>query len=149
MLVLERIISGGQTGVDQAGLEVARDLGYLTSGTMPKGFLTAAGPDKLLARDYGLMESWSPGYRVRTRQNVADSEMTVWFGNPRSPGGRLTLSCCMQLNKRYMVNPTAEQLRAALEKYAVKVLNVAGNRKHTNPQASELATAVLTEALRR
>jgi hypothetical protein len=148
-LPLTKIISGGQTGVDQVGLAVAQALHYATGGTMPKGWRTSEGPDRQLAVDYGLKESWSPGYRVRTRQNVIDSDFTVWFGDPHSPGGKLTLQCCQALNKRYMINPTAGELRAALERYEVKVLNVAGNRLWTNPQASEQARAVLREALTR
>ncbi|SFF23216.1 YpsA SLOG family protein [Spirosoma endophyticum] len=32
----ERIISGGQTGIDQLGLEVARSLGIPTGGLAPR-----------------------------------------------------------------------------------------------------------------
>ena len=42
--MIERVISGGQTGADQAGLAVAKRLGIPTGGCMPKGWLTEAGP---------------------------------------------------------------------------------------------------------
>jgi hypothetical protein len=35
--MLERVISGGQTGADQAGLAAAKRLGVPTGGFMPKG----------------------------------------------------------------------------------------------------------------
>jgi hypothetical protein len=37
--VLERVISGGQSGADQAGLRAARTAGILTGGTAPRGWL--------------------------------------------------------------------------------------------------------------
>lgn len=145
---LEQIISGGQTGVDQVGLFVARALGYPTGGTAPKGWRTDDGPAPWLA-DYGLVESWSPGWRVRTIQNVCDADATVWFGYTGSPGGTLTLGTAEKRGRLAITNPTAEQLRAFLETHRVRVLNVAGNRRRTHPEASVQARAVLTEALQR
>lgn len=147
-LLLEKVISGGQTGVDRTGLEVALALGYATGGTAPLGWKTDMGPAPWL-RGYGLVESFSPSYRPRTRQNVRDAQFTVWFGDHTSPGGRLTIGTCEQLKRPHLINPTAKQLRKALEDQGVKVLNVAGNRQRTNPAASEQACKVLTEALAR
>jgi hypothetical protein len=42
--MLDRIISGGQTGADQAGWRAARACGVPTGGFMPLGFLTEGGP---------------------------------------------------------------------------------------------------------
>ncbi|MFH7326653.1 YpsA SLOG family protein [Desulfurivibrio sp. C05AmB] len=42
--MLTRIISGGQTGADQAGLDVAIKLGIPHGGWIPKGRMTEAGP---------------------------------------------------------------------------------------------------------
>ena len=42
--MVERIISGGRTGADQAGLAVAKRLNIAIGGCMPKGWLTEAGP---------------------------------------------------------------------------------------------------------
>ncbi|HJT77421.1 MAG TPA: putative molybdenum carrier protein, partial [Gemmataceae bacterium] len=44
--MLERVISGGQTGADQAGLAAAKACGIPTGGWMPKGFLTVAAPTR-------------------------------------------------------------------------------------------------------
>ena len=43
--MIKKIISGGQTGADQIGLEVALSLGIPTGGTAPKGFITETGPN--------------------------------------------------------------------------------------------------------
>lgn len=41
---LRWIISGGQTGADQGGLDAGKALGLKTGGLMPKGWRTEAGP---------------------------------------------------------------------------------------------------------
>ncbi len=103
------VISGGQTGVDQAALSIAHDLGFPTGGTAPLGYRTDEGPMPELLRDkYGLEESWSPGYRVRTIQNVRDGELTVWFGDASSPGGRLTIGTAWTMRKPHLINPTVD-----------------------------------------
>jgi len=38
------VVSGGQTGVDQAALRAARASGIATGGWAPKGWATEAGP---------------------------------------------------------------------------------------------------------
>ena len=42
--MIDRVISGGQTGADQAGWRAAKASGIPTGGWMPKGFLTEDGP---------------------------------------------------------------------------------------------------------
>ncbi len=125
--VLEKVISGGQTGVDQIGLEVARSLGIPTGGTAPQGYITETGPNPGLA-EYGLVESHSSSYPVRTRQNVLNSDGTVVFGDPESGGTKLTIETAQRLGKRCVVNPTAFQLREWLRNLEIRVLNVAGSR---------------------
>lgn len=123
---LERIISGGQTGIDQMALEVARSLGIPTGGIAPKGYLTEDGPNEQL-QDYGLTEHSSTRYAARTRANVKQSDGTVLFGK-MTGGTKLTLITCIKELKPYLINPMAEELRAWLVDNQIKVLNVAGNR---------------------
>ena len=51
--MLEKIISGGQSGADQAGWRVARAFGIPTGGAMPLGFLTEEGSRPEFAELYG------------------------------------------------------------------------------------------------
>jgi hypothetical protein len=51
--VLDRVVSGGQTGADQAGWRAARASGIATGGWMPAGFLTEAGPRPEFAEMFG------------------------------------------------------------------------------------------------
>lgn len=123
---LERLVSGGQTGVDQLGLEVAWSLGIPTGGVAPKGYLTESGPDERL-REYDLTENTSVKYAPRTHSNVSQSDGTLLLGE-MTGGTRLTLDLCQRENKPHIVNPTADELRQWLFEYRIKVLNVAGNR---------------------
>src|SRR3954468_5873601 len=95
--MIERVISGFQTGADQAGIRAARAHGIPTGGAMPKGFLTEDGPRPEFAEIYGAVELPTASYPDRTEQNVRDSDGTLWFGDWHSPGGRATLDACRLL----------------------------------------------------
>jgi hypothetical protein len=78
--MLDRIVSGGQTGADQAGWRAAKAAGIPTGGWMPLGFLTEDGPRPEFAGLYGAEECPTADYPARTRRNVIDSSATIWFG---------------------------------------------------------------------
>ena len=124
-----KIISGGQTGVDRIGLEEGQKLGIETGGTAPKGFKTEKGSDPTLA-DFGLVESDSANYLVRTEQNVINSDATVYFAdNENSAGLKATQKFSNKHNKPFILNPTSSELTAFLKDNSVTTLNIAGNRQ--------------------
>jgi len=141
-----KIISGGQTGVDQTALLIAHGLGLATGGYAPKGWRTDEGPAPWLA-DYGLTECVSPTYRFRTRLNVRTSHGTVLFGHTDSPGCVCTVNACLAYERPYKENPTFEELVAWLIEGKIEILNVAGNRKRTHPEAMVAARKVLEPTL--
>ncbi len=71
-MAIEKIISGGQTGVDRAALDVALELGFPCGGWCPKGRRAEDGkiPDR-----YPLAEASSPEYPVRTQLNVFTGQL--------------------------------------------------------------------------
>lgn len=96
------IVSGGQTGADQAGLEAARTLKYKTGGWAPNGWETMEGPQKELLQSYGLKEH-AGGYRPRTIQNVRDSDFTIIISRAwKSPGTILTINACVRERKPFI-----------------------------------------------
>src|SRR3954469_5974554 len=135
--MLDRIVSGGQTGSDQAGWRAAKALGIPTEGWMAAGFLTEEGPRPEFAEMFGAVELTGGGYPERTRANARDSDATVWFGNPDSPGGRTTLRACAAHGKPvYLVIEGVTKpsdVTAWIEAEEVKILNVAGDRESTEP----------------
>lgn len=145
---MKKLITGGQTGMDQMGLRVAKKLGIPTGGTAPKGFKTESGPDPDLGTEYGLVESYSEDYLVRTLQNIKDSDATVLFGNIMSAGSARTISMCMNAGKPYITNPDVDQLVAFIVRYNVEILNVAGNRmSKTSKLEVDFYASILRSAL--
>src|SRR5689334_3584695 len=94
-MIVVKIISGGQTGVDRAALDVALELGLECGGWCPKGRKAEDGP---IPQRYPLTETDSDQYPLRTAMNVRDADGTliVTRGQP-DRGTGLTL----QLAKRY------------------------------------------------
>ena len=70
-----KIVSGGQTGVDRAGLAAAMSFSIATGGWMPCGRLAEDGvvPEGF----YTLKECPTGGFCERTRRNVIDSDATL------------------------------------------------------------------------
>lgn len=151
MPLLTKIISGGQTGADRAGLDAAKELGIATGGKCPRLFRTETGSDPSL-KQYGLTETASSDYTERTRLNVLDSDGTVIFadvsnGKITSRGSLLTLKTARENDKPCVVNPTGAELVKWIKSNNISVLNVAGNRENTSPGIYERVRKVLMEAL--
>jgi hypothetical protein len=133
--LIEKIISGGQTGADMGGLIAARSCGIRTGGEAPKGYRTEKGNNYSLRDVYGLSESQSSNYEERTKTNIKSSDGTVIFSEDLlSSGTQLTERLCIGLDKPYFIYDFSDsksscQLEAFIYKYNVKILNVAGNRE--------------------
>lgn len=158
------IVSGGQTGADQAGLFAGRELGLMTAGYAPEGWRTEVGPTPWLA-DYNLVESDSADYKVRTRMNVQLADATVIFGR-RSPGSNATEEFCRILRKPCLwlmpetggyrisgIAPLVPSFKAGgfkgwLMHSKVTVLNVAGNRESKMPGIQEAVKQFLVRNLK-
>lgn len=128
-----KIVSGGQSGADRAGLEAAKALGIKTGGVAPKGWRVCNpegedDSDPSLA-DFGLIEHESREYPPRTKLNAQNSDGTVWFGYVQgSKGATVTLRSAKEADKPVIVNPSATQLVLWVKRHKIKTLNVAGNR---------------------
>ena len=144
---VRKVISGGQTGVDRIGLEVAQSLGYQTGGVAPAGFKTEQGADTSL-EEFGLTAEGD--YRSRTIANIKRSGGTVVFSEDmRSAGTRLTIAEANKAGKPIILNPSVEELKAWMKENKIRTLNVAGNRGSKMSQAAQdNARAVLQAALR-
>lgn len=146
--MIEKIISGGQTGIDRLELEVAKTLKINTGGTVPKGYRTENGNDYSL-RGFGLVEDSSYYYNNRTELNVQDSDGTLLFGDMTSSGSKLTISLLKKHNKPYIENPTPEELNEFIKNNSITILNVAGNRRSKlSDKEYNGYVFVLTEALK-
>ena len=82
--MIKKIISGGQTGVDRAALDVAIKLAIPHGGWIPRGRLTENGP---LPPEYRLKETDSSSYADRTEKNVVDGDGTLIISRGSLTGG--------------------------------------------------------------
>ena len=71
--MLRRIISGGQTGADRAGLDFAIHVGLEHGGYVPKG---RKAEDGKIAERYNLVELSTSSYPARSRRNIEESDGT-------------------------------------------------------------------------
>lgn len=151
--MIDKIISGGQTGADQAGLYVGKEFGLETGGYMPKYFRTLSGFRPDLGKLYNMKEHASQGYQERTWDNVFISDGTVrFFTKENSAGERCTLNGIRSHGKPYfdvnLNNETDPQcLLDWIIKHNIKTLNVAGNSEQTSPGIYEKVVKYLTETL--
>jgi hypothetical protein len=140
-----RIVSGGQTGVDRAALDVAIELGLEHGGWCPKG---RRAEDGRIERCYRLKETDSTEYAVRTEKNVLDSDGTliICLGEP-SGGTVLTRRLAERHGKPVLVvspgNRQARRVREWLVEHTIRTLNVAGPRESTLPGIGESARRFL------
>jgi len=147
---LEQIVSGGQTGVDRAALDVALELGIPCGGWCPRGRLAEDGP---IAERYPLRETRSARYARRTLWNVRDSDATLILARGALGGGTAyTARVAHDLERPLLVLPpdVAHVARALewLRDDLVSVLNVAGPRESGAPGSYAAARLFLLALLR-
>lgn len=80
-IIFSKVISGGQTGVDRAALDVALKLGIPCGGWCPKGRKAEDGP---IAPKYPLKEAKSAQYQFRTEANVMEADGTLIVAEERA-----------------------------------------------------------------
>ena len=150
--MLELIMSGGQTGADQAGLRIAKQFRIPTGGWMPSDWQTGTGPRPDFEQLYGMKCLHHGGYKERTEANVRLSNGTVRFAADfNSRGEKCTLNAINDNNKPYMDidinNPlsTASDVVAWIRKNNIKKLNIAGNTQPAKPNAKAFKITEFTE----
>lgn len=149
---LRKIVSGGQTGVDRAALDVAIALRIAHGGWCPAGRRAEDG--RIPAR-YRLRETTSREYRVRTTRNVADADATlILCDGPLRGGTALTARVGAERRKPLLVvdladPPPPADVRAWIVANGLETLNVAGPRESTAPGIHRRAAAYLRVVLAR
>jgi hypothetical protein len=149
LLPLKKIVSGGQTGVDRAALDVALASGLGVGGWCPRGRWAE---DGTIPERYPLLETATADLHERTERNISNSDATLVLHRSVIAGGtRLTVDLAGRLRRplRLVNLDQSEQqqpIRDWLRAEAVEVLNVAGPRESESPGIGE-KTAVWLRAL--
>jgi Circularly permutated YpsA SLOG family len=143
-----KIISGGQTGVDRAALDVALRHGIECGGWCPTGRLDEFGkiPDH-----YPIQEL--PGsFTERTLQNVKDSDGTVVIYSVELRGGtEQSVRFCLELKRphelidasKISAEGAAKLIGDFVDKNKINILNVAGPRQSEWPEGYAYASRAL------
>ena len=136
---LNKIVSGGQTGADRAGLDAALGARFPCGGWCPKG---RKAEDGRIPEKYPLKETESADYIKRTEKNVVDSDGTIVFtsGNPTG-GSKITIKYAEKHKRPWFhmdidtatAEQAAEKILVWIEKEHIKNLNIAGSRGSKNP----------------
>lgn len=156
-----KVISGGQTGADRAGLIAAHNVGLETGGYINKGFITELGSEPDLAF-FGLKEIASIKYPTRTLANINASDFTwIFYVGGLDGGSALTEKYCQQLNKKYITYKlenftdsnyfweAVHSLAFEIAHYKPSILNIAGNRESKAPGIQIYLTRLLTEIFKK
>jgi len=159
MRELQKVISGGQTGVDQAALRAANECGLEIGGWCPPGRECETG---VIPAEFPLQET--PNERSpdapevrrsqRTEWNVRDSDGTLVLrshersGCPPSVGTEWTIQCAARYQRALLVLEIEDQeakqkIEHWLSADQIKTLNVAGRSEGASPGIGEQAYALL------
>jgi hypothetical protein len=150
-VAIERVISGGQTGVDRAALDVAEEIGLTRGGWCPAGRLAE---DGTIPEHYPLIETPTPEYEERTEWNVRDSDATLILTVGQPSGGTAhTIECAQAQAKPYFVldleasGDVHEVVYEWLDTNRIRTLNVAGPRESKTPGIHRMAERYLRALL--
>ena len=150
--MIEKIISGGQTGADRAALDAAIEIGIPHGGWVPKGRLAENG---VVPTSYHLTEIPTDSYAVRTEQNVVGSDGTLILSHgPLSGGSALTQDLaqkherpCLHIDlNRIPAFKAAAMIAAWVVRHPIKTLNVAGPRASNDPDIYQKTKDILIAA---
>lgn len=154
-MTVTKIVSGGQTGVDRAALDVAIELGLDHGGWCPRG---RRAEDGRIPAEYQLSETASAEYVPRTRLNVrmAGGTLIIARAPPFSPGTHFTVEAAKASGRPWKLvaldlggkEHSVEAVRHWLRSTGIYTLNVAGPRESKSPGIGVEAMAFLREVLR-
>jgi hypothetical protein len=146
---LQKIISGGQTGVDRAALDFAIKHNIRHGGWVPKGRKAEDGP---LPRKYHVRELLTESYRERTERNVLGADGTILISRENLTGGSALTRELAKSHKKPWIHIDLRNLSATMaaariiswiKKNNIITLNVAGAKASKDPYIYEAVIDLL------
>jgi hypothetical protein len=147
--MLEKVITGGQTGAEEAAWRAARDFGVPTGGWMARGFASAREPSP---ERQGALETLDGDRSDCVERNVHEADATLWFGATTTADAQATVGACHRFGKPCMpVYPDAAfepgHVAAWITAHQVRSLYVSGNREAAEPGISRVVEQFLGDVL--
>ena len=151
--MIQKIISGAQTGADRAGIDAAIESGVAYGGWLPHG---RKAEDGIVSKKYTkLQEIIGGNYPERTKQNVMDSDGTVIFGYGKlTTGSALTRKLAKQHNKPCLhidldiIKEPVPVIKDWIVDRDIKVLNIAGRKASKAPGIYDKVKDIIRQVLR-
>ncbi|TVQ32742.1 MAG: molybdenum cofactor carrier [Phycisphaeraceae bacterium] len=153
--MIERIISGGQTGVDRAALDAALETGFPCAGWAPRGRLAEDGP---IPERYPLKETPDDDVEQRTEWNVRDADgLLILTLGPTDIGTDHAARCAESAAKpilfidmeRMSASDAADEIIEWSNWRGLSAINIAGPRESSSPGVYDKALAVVRALLQR
>ncbi len=153
--MIQKIVSGGQTGADLAALITAKKFDIKTGGFAPKGWKTESGSNPYLCTRYNLVETSSEDYKERTEKNVLTTDATIIFYDTYSKGSYLTKITCEKKKKPYLLISSSkwdEEKEFMMAKFIFEIylkkkrpifINFSGNRESKSPGIEQRVINIL------
>ncbi len=148
--MIEKVVSGGQTGVDRAALDAAMALGIECGGWCPVG---RHADDGVIPAHYPLQETADMDHTVRTENNVRDSDGTLVLYRGELQGG----TAYAVLMAQHLGRPvravnldepfSAADIAAWIERARIRVIHIGGQRESNSPGIYALARERIAEIL--
>jgi hypothetical protein len=151
--MIKKIVSGGQTGADRAGLDVAIRWGFPYGEWCRKG---RNAEDGIIGGQYQLVETPSASHLQRTEWNVRDSDATVIFTlAPTLTGGSKRTAEFAEKHRKPLIHVSRQAasyedpaliLQRFVEENSVRELNIAGARASKESEVWRFAYETLEAA---
>ena len=131
-MLINQIITGGQTGVDRAAMDFALEYHIQLGGWCPKG---RKAEDGIIEKKYPLRETPSEHYAQRTKWNVRDADGAIVITRGTIFGGTAVgVSHAKSLNKPIQIvdlnkPPAVSAIRQWIQTHEIKNLGIGGPRE--------------------
>ena len=151
--MIQKIISGGQTGADRAALDFAIKHNLPYGGWVPKGRKTE---DGTLPAKYNLQEMPTGQYSKRTEKNVLDSDGTLILSHGLLTGGSALTTSFAELHRKPWIHidleitsypEAARMIREWVGRNGIKIMNVAGPRASKDPMIYQAVMDLLEKCV--
>ncbi len=148
MVKINKIISGGQTGVDRAALDFGLAHNIEIGGWCPKG---RRAEDGSIPSRYPLEETHRYDYPYRTAMNVIHADGTLVLHQGRLAGGSaLTVKIARQHGMPCQdvdlhADGAVNAVKQWIEQHPIRVINIAGPRESENRGIHAQARAFLEQ----
>ncbi len=150
--MIEKLVSGGQTGVDRGALDAAQSAEIECGGWCPKG---RSAEDGAIDPRYPLDETPSKDAAQRTEWNVRDSDGSLILVGEKTVGGTAhTLRVAERLGRPCRVveldgEVDPDAIRRWIRDHHIRVLNVAGPRESERPGSYAASQSIVSALLER